>query len=395
MTANRCRPVGREQNFQKVWEQPETFSPFAVVMKDFRPLLAVLALTLAAFQSAQAAQDSSFIYTMSNNVSSNSVIAFKRSDNGSLTMANTYKTGGKGIAGDIDDQHSLRSSGDFIFAANPGSNDITVFRKAMKGLEKVGQYASGGLNPVSLAISGSTLVVANQAVKEGTPNLATFKIGEDGSLKMMGMMKSNFKNGAGPADVDFAPDGKMVAVTYGYQAENTSMVATFSLDDKGMLSKLSEAAAFGPVGLSWNPNGNRIYVSTFRSASILSFEVGQNGKLMEPQMLKDTEAAACWTLVNAAGDRLYVANFVSNSISIYSLDEKGDAKFMSAIKRPTVSGNDTKDLALSEDGKFLYVLGSTSKRIDAFRVADDGSLSFASSTTATMGADNWKGLISG
>lgn len=364
-------------------------------MKDMRPLFAILALTLCVTPTAFASQDDTFVYTMTNNTASNAVLAFKRAADGSLTVAGTYKTGGKGIAGDIDDQHSLRTSGDFIFAANPGSNDISVFKKAMKGLEKVGQYPSGGLNPVSIAISGSTLVVANQAVKEGTPNLATFKIGQDGSLKMMGMMKSNFKDGAGPADVDFAPDGKMLAVTYGYQAENTSMVATFNLDDKGMLSKLSEAAAYGPVGLSWNPNGNRIYVSTFRSASILSFEVGQNGKLMEPQMLKDTEAAACWTLVNAAGDRLYVANFVSNSISIYSLDEKGDAKFMSAIKRPTVSGNDTKDLALSEDGKFLYVLGSTSKRIDAFKVGEDGGLSFASSTTAMMGNDNWKGLISG
>jgi 6-phosphogluconolactonase (cycloisomerase 2 family) len=352
----------------------------------------MFAMALGAAQPAQAAADSSFVYVMTNSTGSNAVIAFKRADDGSLSMAGTYMTGGKGISGDVDDQHSLRVAGNWVFAANPGSNDITVFKKDGKGLKKMGQYPSGGMNPVSIAVSGNKLAVANQAVKSGTPNISTFNIGMDGSLKPTGKESVSFTAGAGPADVDFSPNGKMLAVSYGYQAAETSMVATYAVDDAGMLSKASEAPAFGPVGLSWNPNGSRIYVSTFRNASILTFGVGEDGKLTALQTLKDTETAACWTTVNAAGDRLYAANFVSNSVSTYSLDNSGDAKFVSAAKRPNVSGNDTKDMALSADGKFLYVLGSTSKRIDTFKVGMDGTLTFMSSTKSMMGDHNWKGL---
>jgi 6-phosphogluconolactonase (cycloisomerase 2 family) len=329
---------------------------------------------------------------MMNNTNSNSVIAFKRADDGSLVMAGTYKTGGKGISGDVDDQHSLRVTGDWVIASNPGSNDLTVFKKGPNGLKKRGQYKSGGMNPVSLAVSGDRLVVANQAVQSGTPNLTTFKIGTDGALSQIGGTKEAFSAGAGPADVDFAPYGRTLAVSYGYQAESSSMVAAFKLNDQGMLTKMSDAPAFGPVGLSWNPNGNRLYVSTFRGASVLSFGISDGGKLMPMQKLKDSETAACWTCVNAKGDRLYLANFVSNSVSTYSLDEMGEAKFLGAVMRPNVSGNDTKDMALSPDGKFLYVLGTNSKRVDAFMIDVDGTLKFSSSTKSMMGDDNWKGL---
>jgi len=375
-----------------IWEPIFAGLSSSSAMRNFTPLFAMFAMALGAVQPALAAPDSSFVYVMTNNTGSNSVIAFKPGNDGSLTMAGTYKTGGKGIAGDIDDQHSLRVSGDWVFAANPGSNDITVFKKESKGLKKMGQYPSGGMNPVSIAVYGNKLAVANQAISSGTPNISTFNIGMDGSLKPTGNALVSFMAGAGPADVDFSPNGKMLAVSYGYQAAATSMVATYAVDGEGMLSKASEAPAFGPVGLSWNLNGNRIYVSTFRNASILTFGVAEDGKLTAMQTLNDTETAACWTCVNAAGDRLYVANFVSNSVSTYSLDKAGDAKFISAAKRPNVSGNDTKDVALSADGKFLYVLGSTSKRIDTFKVGMDGTLTFLSSTKSMMGEDNWKGL---
>ena len=74
--------------------------------------------------------------------------------------------------------------------------------------------------------------------------------------------------------------------------------------------------------------------------------------------------------VSADRRTLYVANFVSNSISTYDVDDAGNLRLLGTVKRRGAQGADTKDLAISPDGQFLYVLGWKARQVSTFRIQD-------------------------
>src|SRR4029077_8691923 len=83
---------------------------------------------------------------------------------------------------------------------------------------------------------------------------------------------------------------------------------------------------------------------------------------------------ACWTAIAPDGKTLYVANFVSNSISAFAVHADGKLTLLATTKcrGPTIP--DTKNLEVSRDGKFLYAIGSGAKEIAVFKIGDNGKL---------------------
>ena len=69
------------------------------------------------------------VYTLSNNVNNNEVLAFQRSATGAMTPSGHFATGGKGTGGGLGNQGALEISkdGNYLFAVNPGSNEVSVF----------------------------------------------------------------------------------------------------------------------------------------------------------------------------------------------------------------------------------------------------------------------------
>ena len=62
-------------------------------------------------------------------------------------------------------------------------------------------------------------------------------------------------------------------------------------------------------------------------------------------------------------------NFVSNSISAFDVGAGGKLTLIGTTKRRVEQTTpDTKDMAISKDGKFLYVVGSGAREISAFSV---------------------------
>ncbi len=343
-------------------------------MKILSQLVLAIA-TLATLASAQ-----SRIYTTTNDPKGNAVPVFTQNADGSLKEMGMFPTDGKGKDGDIDDQGSIRIMGQMVLVSNAGSDQITVFKKTMAGLSKVGTFASGIQSPISLTVSGNVLYVANQAFDGGTPNLSGFKVGMDGTLAPIAGAKIEFKKGAGPAQAEFGPDGKTLVVTSCFQAANSSQVSSYRLQDDGslkMVSALKVGDPSGAVGFSWNKSGNFVYVSSFRGSANVSFQVGDDGKLERKETLMGTETAACWTALSPEGDKFYVANFVSNSVSTFAVAMNETLELEGRAKRGMVSSPDTKDMIVSADGKFLYVLGTSTRRIDIFAIQADGSLKLA------------------
>jgi hypothetical protein len=115
---------------------------------------------------------------------------------------------------------------------------------------------------------------------------------------------------------------------------------------------------------------------------------------------------ACWTLTSADGTKLYLSSFGGNFISEFDVDPSGmvskvgnrnDTAF-EARKDGTPPG-DTKDMYISSDGNFMYVLGAYQTfTLSKFDLSSHGSLSFSTevkvdaATLTGAGAYNFLGL---
>jgi uncharacterized protein (TIGR03000 family) len=338
-----------------------------------------------------AAMMSGYVYTLNNDVTQNGVVVLKREADGSLREVDSspFPTEGKGLTGgDIDEQGAVRVHGDFVLAVNPGSNSIAVLRKGAGGILTPvpgSPFPSGGSTPLSLTVHGDLVYVANQAAPfaspSGAPNLMGFRLSPEGKLTPIANSRIEFPIGQGPAQVEFSPTGKTLAVTSGFQDEPASRIRSFMVKSDGTLQEGSGSpaqprGASGVVGYSWSPKGDRIYVSNFRGSAVVVFDIDphtgaikQNG-----EAYGDREQAACWTAIAADGKTLYVANFVSNSVSVFDVHADGKLSLIGTAKRRGATNPDTKDIELSRDGKYLYAVASGAREVAVFQVGTDRML---------------------
>jgi len=279
----------------------------------------------------------------------------------------------------------VRVHGEYVLAVNPGSDSVPVLRKGSGGkLTPVpgSPFPSGGSTPLSLTVHKDLVYVANQAAPfakpTGMPSITGFRLGQDGKLTPIARSTVTFPAGQGPAQVEFSPDGATLVVTSGFQGEESSRIHGFKVQADGTLkegpgSPVQPKGASGVVGFSWDPRGNRVYVSNFRGSAVTVFDVDRQtgGVKQNGEAYGDREEAACWTAISPDGQILYVANFVSNSISTFRVNADGKLTLLGTAKRRGPMSPDTKDIEVSRDGKFLYAIGSGMREVAVFRIGPD------------------------
>ena len=109
------------------------------------------------------------VFVQTDNLSGNSVAAYNRASNGTLTLAATYPTGGVGgqLTGSVVDhlasQGSLTYDQDrgLLYAVNAGSNTVSVFAVSGDHLALRQVISSGGSFPVSVTVHGDLVYVLN------------------------------------------------------------------------------------------------------------------------------------------------------------------------------------------------------------------------------------------
>jgi 6-phosphogluconolactonase len=330
-----------------------------------------------------------YLYSINNDPGQNAVVVLSQNQDGSLTevAGSPFPTGGKGLGGgDIDQQGAIRVRDKYVLAVNPGSDTVAVFRKGDGGtLSPVAgsPFPAGGPAPLSLTIHNNLVYVANQAPafanKSAAPNISGFRMDNGGKLTPIANSTITFPAGHGPAQVEFSPGGETVVVTSGFQEVATSSVHGYKVQADGTLkeaagSPVQVMGASGDVGFSWNKGGDQIYVSNFRGSAVAVFDIGETtGTVKQVAGTLETQGtAACWTALSPDGKTLYVANFVSNSISAFDVSAGGQLTLLGTTKRRVEqTAADTKDMAISKDGKFLYVVGSSAREVSAFSVGTD------------------------
>lgn len=351
-------------------------------------LLAVAAAALAAVTGSAAAGSlrAAAVYTQSNGVAGNAILAYERATDGSLTAAGSFATGGTGTGGGLGNQGAvvLSDNGRFVFGVNAGSDDISALAVRPAGLELADRVPSGGTQPISLSVHGKLLYVLNA----GSPaNITGFRVRHDGKLEQLaGSTQSLSGPSVGPAEVAFSPDGDTLVVT----EKGTNNIDLFRVGKNGLAEAPTTHASSGmtPFGFDFDQRGNLIVSEAFggTASALSSYAItGAGLDTISASVAATGQKAACWVVVSKNGRYAYTTNTASGTVSAYAIDKHGLLTLLNAVAA-TVHGSPI-DASISGNGRFLYVLNGALHSIDAFAIDHDGTL------TAIAGGAS--GLVAG
>lgn len=136
------------------------------------------------------------VYALTNSFAKNKVVIYDRAADGKLTEAGRVDTGGIGtnvfesstgmlLLGSAAGQSSpvdLGGGSDLLFAANAGSDEISVFQVASAGrLQLVEKQASGGERPISMTVRNGILYVLNSGGVLSSPGRGCVTVGHPAS----------------------------------------------------------------------------------------------------------------------------------------------------------------------------------------------------------------------
>ena len=318
------------------------------------------------------------VFTMTNGAEGNSILRFPRAADGSLGSPTSFSTGGRGAGAGLGNQGAvvLSDDGHWLFAVNPGSNDVSVFRVLREELRLMTRVASGGEQPISLTGSGSLLYVLNAG---GAGNIAGFHLGRAGLEPIPGSVRPLSGSGVGPAQIGFHPGGRLLVVT----EKGTNQLTVYQVDWRGRASAPASYPSSGttPFGFSFDHRGTLVVSEAFGGApgasAVSSYDFERGGApVVRSGSVPNTETAACWVVITANGRYAYTTNTGSGTVSGYALSARGRLRLLDADGATGVTGPGSTpiDLALSRDSRYLYSLNSGNHTISIFRIGSDGSL---------------------
>jgi YVTN family beta-propeller protein len=243
----------------------------------------------------------------------------------------------------------LNVEGTLAYVANAGSNSISVVD--LNARQEIAQIGAGE-EPVAARITpdGKTLVVANR--RGNSVSII------DAAVRRV---RSIFDNCPGAADVAILPDSSkaFVACSAGHQVMAIALAnSKFSPAQPDRLESMLDVGR-APVQLALKPDGGEVFVSNSLSNSISEIDTSKND-VGGAYVIGDDPVRG---LVSRDNALLYVANFQSQYVTIYSIDEG---------KRLPLSihvGDGPIDLAFSSNGLLFFVVDNRSADVAVVRTA--------------------------
>ena len=317
-----------------------------------------------------------YVYVQTNDANVNEVIVYRRSGDGRLDRLGRYLTGGKGSGKPhLQSQSSVVLAGGRLFVTNAGSDDVTVLAVGDEALAALDRVPSGGAAPTSVTVHGEHVYVLNTG---DAPNVAGFRIGEDGRLVSVPGATRPLPAGSDPAQVAFSPDGRTLLVTD--RAANA--IHAFTIDGGGIADGPVTQPSSGatPYGFDFTPDGTVVVTEAAGAevgkASASSYRLSGGG-VLEPVSgaVASSRSEVCWAVVSRDGRTVFVTNFGDGTISSYAIGDDGSIELREAIAASTLEGDPgLRDEALSGDGRYLYALHADAREVYAWEVGDDGTL---------------------
>jgi len=324
-----------------------------------------------------------FVYVMSNASDANSVLVYEREENGTLIQTEEVLTQGKGSGGSKDplgSQGALALTPNYLVAVNAGSNNISLMTFNQDGVQFESKASSHGTFPISVTTFGDLVYVVNSGA---TPNIAGFRVTADGKLRFIQGSNHALPGGvgSGPGEISFTPDGNLLIVT----EKNTNMIDVFGLNDDGSIANVVSVAsvAHTPFGFAFGRRGTLLISETNGTptgSTISSYMFGAdeavNGVLQPvTKALPIQQRGTCWVFVTRNGRYAFTTNTASDTIASFRVANDGSLTLIANNAGTTPAGSLPTDMALSADGRFLYVVGALNGSLDIFSV-DKGMLNF-------------------
>jgi len=343
------------------------------MVKTFKLAALVTALVAFAVPAAVATAASSdgasgTVYTLTNSAAGNGVAAFSRAADGTLTLAATYATGGLGTGANLGSQGAvtLSDNGKHLFAVNAGSNSISEFAVRNDGLRLEDVFSANGIRPISVTVHKNLLY----ALDAGSSTITGFKIDGNGRVESLDGSTQPLL-GTNPAQVAFSPNGAALVVT----EKGTGTLDTFAVvGGRAQGGVSSPSAGATPFGFAFDGLGRAFVSEAAGSAS--SYAIDASGAHVITGASPTHQGAPCWLVVTVDGRFAYTANAGGATISGFSIAADGALTLLdpSGATVALGAGAHPLDEAVSQDGRFLYVLVDGRHTIAGFRIGADGSL---------------------
>ena len=357
-------------------------------------LLAAAAVTAVVVSgSASAASDVvGHLYVNDNTAGTNTIAAFDRHADGTLTPlpGSPFTVGGAGTGTGIGSQGALQitSNGKYLLAVDAGSNQISVLRINDDGeLNPVGggPVSSGGVKPVSIAVHGSLVYVANAG--DGGSNYTGFTLNPGGHLRPIAGSTVALPAGSSPGDVLFNSDGtRLIGAEVG-----PSVIDSFVVGANGLLTAAPgspfAAQGPGPFGSEFRPpDPTQLFVSNARggtgNGTVSAFSDASDGTLTSigTSPFPDFQTAPCWVEISHDGQFLFTVNTASNSISRYAIAGDGSLSLLGSTSLGSANVG-AEDARLGPNGGTLWVVDTGARAVSAFAVNGGNLTQLPSSPT--------------
>ena len=320
------------------------------------------------------------VYVNNNSAGRNTIAAFDRHADGSLTPigGSPFDAGGAGTGAPFGSAGGLQETADgrYLLATDPASNQISVLRiKPNGGLQLADVASSNGTTPTSIAVHGSLVYVANGGA--GGSNYTGFRLNAGGRLRPIPGSTYALPDNALPGHILISPDGRRLVGTRVGPNAGPSYLDAFAISRNGRLTPAPgspfAAQRIGPFGSTFSPvHGDQLFVSNAHDgagAGSVSVYVAADGTLtaIAGSPFADFQTAPCWVAISPDGGALFAINTGSGSISRYSVAADG-ALTLAGSTALNGTGLRPFDAAVSPDGDHLYVVDAGVAKVSAFSV---------------------------
>jgi 6-phosphogluconolactonase (cycloisomerase 2 family) len=369
----------------------------------------LLAATISVFGAAASASAGTaspvvgHTYVNDNTAAANTIAGFARHADGSLTPipGSPFAAGGAGLGSGLASQGAIQVTSDsrYLLAVDAGSNQISVLRITANGVPVLaGQpVSSGGIQPVSVAVSPSGLVyVANSGA--GGSGYSGFRLNPAGKLIPVPNSTVTVPDGSGLGDVFFNSTGdRLIGARTG-----TSQIDSFAVLPNGRLAAAQGSPftgqGLGQLGAEFSPaNPSRLFVSNAHNGPLLGTVSAYNdsfsGQLtpIGSSPYADFQTAPCWVEISHDGQYLFTVNTGSGSISSYSINPDGSLALIGSF--PISGGGADIDARLSPDGNYLLIDGAGHNFVSVFAVNGGNLTELPTSPTPLPAGATSSGIV--
>jgi 6-phosphogluconolactonase (cycloisomerase 2 family) len=343
----------------------------------------------AGVAAASTTNNTPVVFVQNQAVTGNTVFAYDRATDGTLTLAGSYATGGVGgaLAGAVVDRTASQGSlvadraNDELYAVNAGSDTVSVFGVDGDQLTLRQVIDSGGSFPVSVTTRGDAVYVLDArdgGAIQGYLNRNGRLIRIPAWHRGLGLAANAAEFTHTPGQVAFTPDGRHLVVT---TKAGSNSILVYGVGAAGQPSATPTARTEDgtvPFAVAFDSRDN-LQVADAGTNAVSSYSIAPDGSLTLLGSTGTHQAATCW--IAATGDLLAVSNAGSATVS----------RLTATTTAPTFIGNTgtdagTVDASFTPDGSFLYVQGGRYGNVDAFSVSAGGTLTEVGAVTVPNAA---------